>query len=449
MKQYVVLGGGITGLIIAYILGKSNNKVTIIEAGKEVGGLLSTFEVGGGQLEKFYHHFFTHDAEMMWLVKELNLEDKLIFHETSMGIYYDDKIQNFNSPMDVLKLKGLSAFDKIRFGLTSLYLGQFADWRKYENVSLYDWLLKYAGTNVTKIIWGPLLKVKFGSFYKVVPVTWMIGRLAQRLQSRKNGIEKLGYINGSLKVLLEAILKKLKELNVEVISNSPVTKINVANNKIIGLESTLKSFDDPEITYISTIPTTQLSKILSEPAPDYSKKLSEIKYFGAKCLIIESTKPLNKTYWLNIAEEGFDFGGIIQQTNIVDPKNYGGIYVTYLSRYFSFDEAIATKPEEQITSEMLSQVYKIFPNFTSTDVIKTHLFSTNTAATVCDLNFSKKVPQVKTPIDNLYICAMPHIYPDERSCNNSIRIAANCCQVLGIDTSYIPKGKSLSGLIGF
>ena len=84
----VIVGGGITGLAAAYIAAKNGKKVTVIEADKNFGGLLNTFEIAGNRLEFFYHHFFTHDAEINWLVKELGLEDQLLFYNSSMGVIF-------------------------------------------------------------------------------------------------------------------------------------------------------------------------------------------------------------------------------------------------------------------------------------------------------------------------------------------------------------------------
>ena len=72
-----------------------------------------------------------------------------------------------------------------------------------------------------------------------------------------------------------------------------------------------------------------------------------------------------------------------------------------------------------------------------------------TAATVCDMNFSEKIPNCKTPLENMYLASMPHVYPDERSTNNSIRVAAEACRVMGLDTNYVPANSSLAGKIGF
>lgn len=97
---------------------------------------------------------------------------------------------------------------------------------------------------------------------------------------------------------------------------------------------------------------------------------------------------------------------------------------------------------------MIDPLGRIYPQFGRSHVHKAHVFRTLTAATVCDLQFSKKVPPVVTPLPNLYLATMAHIYPDERSCNNSIRVAANACRLLGIDASAVPAGASLSGQVG-
>jgi hypothetical protein len=75
------------------------------------------------------------------------------------------------------------------------------------------------------------------------------------------------------------------------------------------------------------------------------------------------------------------------------------------------------------------------------------VFSSRTAAVVCDLNFSKRVPACRAPLRRMFLAAMPHVYPDERSCNNSIRVAAEAGRVMGLNTGDVPRRASLSGQI--
>ena len=120
-----------------------------------------------------------------------------------------------------------------------------------------------------------------------------------------------------------------------------------------------------------------------------------------------------------------------------------------MSRYFSAEENIASMSNEEIKAFMLAPLSKIYPQMKSSWIKKVHIFKSNHAAVVCDLNFSKKVPSCKTAVENLYLANMAHVYPDERSVNNAIRIAVEACKVMDLGVENIPYNTSLSGKIGF
>lgn len=446
MKKLTIIGAGITGLTAAYLAAKDGWEVTVLEGSSQPGGLMKTFQIGGGRLERYYHHFFITDAELIWLLKELGISDKLKFKKTTMGIFRKNKIYDFNSPNDLLGFNPMGLTDKLRFVLTSLYLGKLADWRKWEDVSALDWFYKYTGKSVTDSIWKPLLDIKFGSHAKQVPAAWMVGRLKQRMNSRKGVEEKLGYVIGSLQIVTDTIAKKLTSLGVKIILNARLEKLLMKNNTIHGVETTNGIFNDG--LFLVTIATTHLTPLLRDNAFAYAEELSQIRYSGAICTILEMDRPLSDIYWLNIADPGFPFGGIIEHTNFISPDKYNGSHILYLSRYFAHDDDIASASKNEILKQMIKPLKKINSKFDVSCIKKTYVFRANNAATICGLNYSKIVPNCETPIKNMYIVNMSHIYPDERSCNNAIRTAAQACKKIGINSSMVPYGKSLSGQIG-
>jgi protoporphyrinogen oxidase len=445
-QKITVIGGGITGLSAAYLAAKDGWDVTVLEGSAQLGGLMGTFQIGGNRLERYYHHFFTNDVELLWLLNELKIIDKLAFRKTTMGIFRKNKIYDFNSPNDLYKFAPMGIMDKIRFMLSSVYLGKLTRWQKWENTAALDWFYKYAGRSATDSIWKPLLEIKFGPYANKVPTAWMVGRLKQRMNSRKGTEEHLGYIKGSLQTLTDTLTKKLKTMGVKIVLNASLEKLLVKNNALYGVETTKGIFNNT--SFLATIPTTHLVPLLKDNASDYAKELSRIEYSGAVCTILEIDRPLSHIYWLNIADPGFPFGGIIQHTNFISPDEYNGSHILYLSRYFAQSDPIATVSKNEIISQMIEPLKKINPQFNSSWIKNVYVFSTNTAATVCGLNFSGIVPSCKTPIKNFYIVNMSHIYPDERSCNNAIRIAAQACNKIGIDSSMVPFQSSLSGQIG-
>lgn len=446
-EHIVIIGGGITGLATAYLAAKQGKKVTVLEAGKRFGGLLSTFEIGGNQLEFYYHHFFTHDAELNWMVRELGIEDQLFFKKSTMGMFADGEIHNFNSPIDLLKFSPMSFLAKMRFGFSSLYLTMFATWEKNQHISASKWFKKWAGKEAFERIWRPMLNIKFGPYADDIPLAWMIGRLKQRIHSRKNGEEKLGYLKGSLKTLCDALLIALEKMGVQLLNESPAEALIMEDGKLVAIQTPQGKVAGS--AFISTIPTTKFSPLVQPIHAEYAKQLAEIEYFGAVCTILETDRQLSPIYWLNVTDQGFPFGGIIEHTNFIPPSEYNGSHITYLSRYFENTNPLATMTKEETIQEMVPHLKKIYKGFSEDWVKDVHIFKTQTAATVCDIAFPSRIPDCKTPISNLYLANMAHVYPDERSTNNAIRVAAETCKVLGISADQVPYGSSLAGKIGF
>lgn len=447
-KKLIVAGGGITGLSIAYIASKSDYEITVLEASDKMGGLLNTFEIENNHLEYFYHHFFTHDEEINWLIKDLGIEDKLIFNKTNMGVYRDGEIFDFNTPIDLLRFKPINFIDKLKFGFSSLYLSYLADWHDYENVSALSWLKKYAGKTTTEALWKPMLDVKFGPYADQVPLSWLIGRLKQRLSSRKKGEELLGYLKGGLQTLLDELLKKLKESgNVTLEVNSPVNDLTIKNNTLQEVLTPNGKYQGDKV--ILTFPTTYIKKLFHKGYPKLYRDLDSHEYFGAICTILKLKEPLSDIYWLNVAEEGFPFGGVIEHTNFISPRAYNGKNIVYLSRYFALDEPISDLNDEEIKKIMTDKLNVMYPELCSNSIEDIYVFKSKTAAPVIHLNYSETVLPCNLPIENLFLANMMHIYPDERSVNNSIRVASEACRVMGIPSDFVPKGNSLAGKIGF
>lgn len=448
MKDHIIIvGGGVTGLATAYLAAKQGNKVTVVEASNRFGGLLSTFEVGGNHLEFYYHHFFTHDAELNWLVRELKIEDQLFFKKSTMGMLADGEIYNFNSPLDLLTFPAMSFMAKMRFGFSSLYLTMLASWENNQHIRASEWFRKWAGKEAYERIWRPMLNIKFGAYADEIPLAWMIGRLKQRVNSRKNGEEKLGYLKGSLKTLCDALIGQLKEMGVKMLSNSPAEKLLMEDDKLLAIETPTGKIEGD--CFVFTIPVTKLSPLIKPIDAQFSKKLDKIEYFGAVCTILETDRQLSPIYWLNVTDSGYPFGGIIEHTNFIPPSEYNGSHITYLSRYFENTNPLASMSKDEVIQEMVPPLRKVYKGFDDSWVKDIHVFKTQTAAIVCDIGFSERIPDCKTPIQNLFLSNMAHVYPDERSTNNAIRVAAETCKVLGIDASQVPYGSSLAGKIGF
>ncbi|HEY7467796.1 MAG TPA: FAD-dependent oxidoreductase, partial [Dehalococcoidia bacterium] len=198
--RVAIVGGGVAGLTAAYRLIQAGHEVAVFEAGPELGGLVRTFDAGGEALECFYHHVFTTDTTIVDLINELGLGDRMVWHDSKVGFYHGGKIWPFVTPMDLLRFKPLPLIDRVRVGLTGLYLRRQKNWQGYEKVTAWEWIRRYVGKKGLEVIWGPLLRGKFADQAEEVAMAWLWCKIRLRFSSRKAGVsqkEQLGYLMGS------------------------------------------------------------------------------------------------------------------------------------------------------------------------------------------------------------------------------------------------------------
>ncbi len=122
--KIAIVGAGIAGLSAAYDLLRGGHEVTLLESDDQTGGLATGFRDEGWEwpLEKFYHHLFTSDKEIIGLVEEIGMKDKLFFPRPITSVIYEDRIVPFDSPMRWITFPGFNLIDVARFGSISAYL---------------------------------------------------------------------------------------------------------------------------------------------------------------------------------------------------------------------------------------------------------------------------------------------------------------------------------------
>ena len=69
-------------------------------------------------------------------------------------------------------------------------------------------------------------------------------------------------MHGSLKTLLDALLKALIELGVELINESPVKELNIENNQLSGVVTTQSVYEGGK--FVFTIPTLYLKDMVKD-----------------------------------------------------------------------------------------------------------------------------------------------------------------------------------------
>jgi len=421
-----IIGGGIAGLTAGYELGKAGHKVTVFEKQPFLGGQAATFEVEDALLESFYHHIFTGDVDIIDLINELGLGDRLLWLESRAGFWCRGRIFNFVTPVDLLRFSPLGISDRIRLGLVSLYLRWQKDWRRYEDISAEEWIIRNAGKRNYDVVWGPLLRGKFGQCADEVSMVWFWGKIHLRLASRSKGAgkEKLGYLTGSFGLVVDALAERILASGGEIHTDSVVNTVIVEGGKATGVEikegeaAGVHSFD----RILATVPSPVFLDIVLQLEGDYAEKLKKARYQAAICLALILKRSLSRIYWLNISDPAIPFVAAIEHTNLIDKAAYGGKHVLYLSNYLSKDHRLYNASTDELVGTYSPHLKRINPQFTPDWIESAHRFADDAGQPIVGKYYSQQIPEHRTPIDGLYLANTTQIYPEDRGMNYSVRM---------------------------
>lgn len=414
--KIAVLGGGITGLTAAYYLSKKNYQVTVFEKSSSLGGLASGFKQSNWSwhLEYAYHHLFANDKDIINFAKEVNF-NKIFFQSPNTDSIFDDlKIHPMDTPIDFFKLSYLDIFDKIRAGTVLASLKLLPFFKFYERQTAEDFIKKTMGEKVWNSLWQELFRKKFGDYAGIILASFIWARINKRTK-------KLGYIKGGFQSFINYLFKKLISLRVNVLTGYEIEKIKKKGEKykIIGRSDLGKSGDYDIV--ISTLPTPILVNLTNKIFPAYFlQKLRKLKYLHALTLILETDKPLfNKTYWLNVSTSKIPIMVIVQHTNFIDKKYYGGKHISYLGWYLKKEDRLMNIEKDELIKYVKPYLRILNSKFL---ILNSHIFKGSFGQPIFDKEFIKNKPEFITPLKNFYIANLDMTYPYDRGTNYAVKL---------------------------
>ncbi len=432
MANIAIIGAGFGGMAAAYDLARAGHKVTIFEASDYVGGLASGFKEPGWDwsVEKFYHHWFASDKHMLGLIRELGLEDKVIFPRPLTVMYYNGKFYPFDSIIKMALFPGLGwGINKIRFGLVGLYLRLTNNWKVLEKFTVDEWLRKWAGKKVYELMWQPLVIGKFGErYYRQVNMAWMWARLKARTT-------RLGTFEGGFQHFADLFAEKLSAMGIEIRLQTPITSISREPQSgqldIVSGNSTMK-FDQALIT-LSPEAASRLVPALPE---EYLLGLRSLKSMGAVVMVLALKHQLSEQnyYWYNLPKSaGYPFLALVEHTNFVPADKFGGDHIIYVGDYLEPEHEYFKLTQEELLQRFLPSLKKFNPAFEPEWVRKTWLFRTPYAQPVPLVGHSRNIPSIRTPISGIYFASMSQVYPWDRGTNFAVEIGRKAARLMEED----------------
>ena len=428
MMRVAIVGAGIGGMAAAYDLRRAGQQVTIYEAGDQPGGLATGFKEPGWDwsVEKFYHHWFQTDRYMLGLIQELGWQEDVLFPRPFTVMYHQGKFYPFDSIMKMALFPGLGwGINKVRFGMVGLYLKLTNNWHALEKVTVDAWMRKWAGDRVYELMWEPLLVGKFGERHaKSVNMAWMWARIKARTT-------RLGTFRGGFQAFSDRFCERLRQMGVEVNLATTVSQIqpDPAGGLFLQTPAGPQHFDQ----CLATTSPALLARLAPALPSNYLEGLLSLKSMGAVVIVLALKRQLSEEsyYWYNLPKSaGFPFLALVEHTNFLSPDNFGGDHIVYVGDYLEADHEYFRLTQDELLERFLPALPRINPQFKPDWVRKTWLFRTTYAQPVPEVNHSRNIPAIRTPLPGLYFASMSQVYPWDRGTNFAVEIGRRAAKMM-------------------
>ena len=439
-QRIAIIGGGFAGMTAAYELGKKGYQTFLFERAPELGGLAGTFPIEGTRLERGYHHWFTSDTHIVAQMEELGLGDRVQWISSKTGWFENGRIWNFVTPTDLLRLGTIPFIDRVRVGMAVAYLTYLQSNRallaKYEKTTAMEWWKKYGGRAAWDKVWSPMFRGKFGAEAEHISMVYIWYKIVLRIGSRRGvSKEELGYPRGSFQVLIDALENAIKKQGGKIYLSTTVQRVVAEKGVACGLQlaedeksqSVQRELAGNEGTapfdrIICTAPSFAARRLVPELPADYLAKMNAAKYMAAVLVILKMKQSMSPIYWMNIADRTIPFVATIEHTNFISPDVYNGKRVMYISNYLDPSSPYFRMSRDELFNAYLPHLQKINPNFSPDWVEELWHFKEAAAQPIVPLNYSKQIPDYRTPLRNLYLANTTQIYPEDRGTNYSVRL---------------------------
>ncbi|MEJ2448393.1 MAG: FAD-dependent oxidoreductase [Anaerolineales bacterium] len=189
-------------------------------------------------------------------------------------------------------------------------------------------------------------------------------------------------------------------------------------------------------TYDQVLVTTSpglLAKMVPSLPDSYQSGLRGLKSMGAIVVTLSLSQQLSQEgyYWYNIPkDQGYPFLSVVEHTNYLSPEHFGGDHIVYCGDYRDADHRYFSLSKDEILDIFLPALKKINPDFDRSWVKKSWMYRTKYAQPVPELNHSKRIPPLETPIQGLYFASMSQVYPWDRGTNFAVEIGRKAAKLM-------------------
>ena len=354
LKQFLVLGAGVTGLTVARELLEKGEKVTVLESSNNVGGLAQSQTINGVSIDYGPHLFHSAHKEIIdyWrgLVGDSLVEKQFYAGNFQGGEIYDYPV-NRETISDQYTAEEVKVIEDQLNKTDASKLSSARNYHEYVRALAGDFLAEKFFTRYPSKLWGMDTKELSAKF-----APRRIDIREKRLPFHAGPGRFAGIIEGGCGKLAQKLAERIEALGGEIKFNTEVTGIHYegnANSKRISALSLNggETIDTADSIVVSTLPVTTMANLTDVNSTLYFRSILLIN------LVIKGSDKFPAAYdWLYFDDPNIPFHRVGMQTRFSREGIPDGHQVMCCE--IVFQDHLTDKNIENLTAETIEHLTK-------------------------------------------------------------------------------------------
>jgi len=285
-----------------------------------------------------------------------------------------------------------------------------------------DWMPKLMGRRVWDVMWEPVLRGKFGIRADDIAMSWLWSRVHERSL-------RLGYPRGGFQLMYDAFGERIKALGGTILTGTAATSIRSSPDSVtVQTEgSTTHHFEQ----LLVSLPTRLFARLTPDLPSEFIQRYPGPEHYGAHVLILGLDRTLIPgVYWLNINDRDLPFLALVEHTNFMPPGDYGGLHLVYLGNYLPMDHPLFSQSDQEVLDSFVAAVRRVRADFLNAWIKQHWVFRAPFAQPIVTRDYLSTLPPHQTPLPNVFLANMAHVYPQDRGQNYSLRLGERMARLM-------------------
>ena len=316
----------------------------------------------------------------------------------------------------------------MRYGAFSAWCAATTRWHRLDGIAAKPWLIDALGLETYRVMWQPLLEVKFHDFHDRISAAWVWHRVHRVARSRGRGSglarASFGWLEGGTQVLVDALVRKATDRGVKFRTGTPVRRILHDGRRCQGVlteSGETHAFDQ----VVAAVPLPLFLRMAPNLPPHYQERLEKIGFIGVVCVALRLRHSVTENYWLNINDPRIPYNGFIEYTNLNPSMTGDGSKIVYVPFYMPTSHRRFSFSDEQHIRDAVASLAVVNRRASADWVIDAAVSRNPYAQVICDTGFRLRAPEHRTPVDGLYLIESSQLYPSDRTISGTLNLATS------------------------